>query len=408
MKVMSLLLRERGMSLAKVAILVGGPDWPTSVLMGLMGLPLPPMIMGTLPVICLVAPLSLSGSFMIQGTIAPFPALTNIALALSSLSQVGTFVAMLHYVEQVTQTNREALETMPYDLEVLELDRRSEEYAALYAELTAWASPEVPRVLRVLLCIGAASGIGACQMATLRGSNCFRDFSLYPDFNTQLRDNLGGHVSNLIMLPGYGVLGLALIAYICRFIFTQWASSLVRKRFKSGQRSKAASRKTTPEPANGQARAPNAPPNGLTNGAIAAAGGVAAGGAAEPSVAACGVPGGGRKLSQKSKPFWELQRDREAAAATSKAELPARAATAAAATVAVADSERADPSSASKDRPGRHHHRKERSNTDTTGSVGTSQGDGQSQRRRRTSSGLRSDCAPAAAVASASQGTLEA
>ena len=30
-KVMSLLLRERGMSLAKVAILVGGPDWPTSV-----------------------------------------------------------------------------------------------------------------------------------------------------------------------------------------------------------------------------------------------------------------------------------------------------------------------------------------------------------------------------------------
>ena len=175
MKVMSLLLRERGMSLAKVAILVGGPDWPTSVLMGLMGLPLPPMIMGTLPVICLVAPLSLSGSFMIQGTIAPFPALTNIALALSSLSQVGTFVAMLHYVEQVTQTNREALETMPYDLEVLELDRRSEEYAALYAELTAWASPEVPRVLRVLLCIGAASGIGACQMATLRGSNCFNE-----------------------------------------------------------------------------------------------------------------------------------------------------------------------------------------------------------------------------------------
>ena len=36
MKVMSLLLRERGMSLAKVAILVGGPDWPTSVTVGIL------------------------------------------------------------------------------------------------------------------------------------------------------------------------------------------------------------------------------------------------------------------------------------------------------------------------------------------------------------------------------------
>ena len=35
-KVMSLLLRERGMSLAKVAILVGGPDWPTSVTVGIL------------------------------------------------------------------------------------------------------------------------------------------------------------------------------------------------------------------------------------------------------------------------------------------------------------------------------------------------------------------------------------
>ena len=62
---------------------------------------------GQLPVIFLVAPLSLSGSFMIMGTEAPFPALTNIALALSSLSQVGAFVAMLHFVEQVPPGGRE-------------------------------------------------------------------------------------------------------------------------------------------------------------------------------------------------------------------------------------------------------------------------------------------------------------
>jgi hypothetical protein len=108
-----LMLQKPIYTKGKVATLVGGPDWPTSVMMGLMGLPVPPMIAGTLPVICLVAPLSLSGSFMIMGPVSPYPAFTNMALALSSLSQVGAFVAMLHYVEQITQTNREALEQLP-------------------------------------------------------------------------------------------------------------------------------------------------------------------------------------------------------------------------------------------------------------------------------------------------------
>ena len=70
-----------------------------------------------------------SGSFVVQerGSLA----LTNIALALSSFSQVGTFVAMLHYVEQITQSEREALELMPYDLEVLELDPERSPYKSI-------------------------------------------------------------------------------------------------------------------------------------------------------------------------------------------------------------------------------------------------------------------------------------
>ena len=44
-KTMKLILGKPGFGVAKVAILVGGPDWPTSVLCGIMGLPLAPVLL---------------------------------------------------------------------------------------------------------------------------------------------------------------------------------------------------------------------------------------------------------------------------------------------------------------------------------------------------------------------------
>ena len=45
------LTETHGMSVGKTMILVGGPDWPTSVLTGIIGCDLVPMIAGTVPVI---------------------------------------------------------------------------------------------------------------------------------------------------------------------------------------------------------------------------------------------------------------------------------------------------------------------------------------------------------------------
>ena len=46
-----------------VSILIGMPDWPTSVLCGIMGLPLIPILIGTLPILLLQAPTLLIGFF---------------------------------------------------------------------------------------------------------------------------------------------------------------------------------------------------------------------------------------------------------------------------------------------------------------------------------------------------------
>eukprot|EP00976_Prorocentrum_cordatum_P069852 1179713-Prorocentrum_minimum.AAC.1 len=46
----------RRITLPKVMILVGGPDWPTSVLTGILELNVFAMLLGSLPVMLLVVP----------------------------------------------------------------------------------------------------------------------------------------------------------------------------------------------------------------------------------------------------------------------------------------------------------------------------------------------------------------
>ena len=65
MRAINVMMRQPGMTRGKVATLAGGPDWPTSVLMGILGQRLAPMVLGTTPVILLVAPLTAAGAFMI-------------------------------------------------------------------------------------------------------------------------------------------------------------------------------------------------------------------------------------------------------------------------------------------------------------------------------------------------------
>ena len=44
-RAIEMILKRPGLNKAKVAILIGGPDWPTSVLTGILGLSLPQMLL---------------------------------------------------------------------------------------------------------------------------------------------------------------------------------------------------------------------------------------------------------------------------------------------------------------------------------------------------------------------------
>lgn len=68
-RAMRVVLSEKGFSANKVYVLVGGPDWPVSVLCGILGLDVLPMLIGSLPVATLVVPTALTGAFAYIGTL---------------------------------------------------------------------------------------------------------------------------------------------------------------------------------------------------------------------------------------------------------------------------------------------------------------------------------------------------
>ena len=242
MKVMGLLLRERGMSLAKVAILVGGPDWPTSVTVGILGLPLLPILFGTLPVFFLIAPTALYGSFLIVPESAgpAYASLANVLLASSTGLQMLALLSVGRFIEKATFKYAAELEGMEEDQAVVRLEAAELEQAQLYAEITHWRSKEIPRKMRAVLIAAAALMSLTCQVIFFGSSYCFRDFELKldPSFDEQVRTTLEGKVSNLVEYPGYAVVVCMCIAVALDQVFARWAARYVRQQVALGRKPK--------------------------------------------------------------------------------------------------------------------------------------------------------------------------
>lgn len=101
------ILRQRGLQLGKVAILVGGPDWPTSVTCGILRLNIPQMLLGTLPVyLASIAPQTLVGALLSKDSEGdPNASLWNIIKTVATgLAAVAQAAASLIAAYSITQT----------------------------------------------------------------------------------------------------------------------------------------------------------------------------------------------------------------------------------------------------------------------------------------------------------------
>src|SRR5690606_20034044 len=138
----------------KVTILVGGPDWPTSVISGVLRMKLASMLLGSLPVLFLIAPCVVAGAFLLKSNEGGFwsngsTIMLGVAFAVQSVALLGAF----HYIEEIATSKKEELEKWPNDEVVLAMDKLAAKRFRQRKHAGSWIF--LPKWLRSLVLIGA-------------------------------------------------------------------------------------------------------------------------------------------------------------------------------------------------------------------------------------------------------------
>ena len=280
-KAIRFILTQPGMSVGKVMILCGGPDWPTSVrrrhprplrrlrprhhqprlhpqvlrrlrqvFTGILGLNVWSMLYGSVPVVVIVGTSAMAGAFQYAKTKGgPYESLASVALVVGLLAQALFFMGALYYIEDVVQNQAESIRDIPDDEEVRQLDERIAQRAAARRREIAWR--RVPLWLRLLLLSGSVVGLLAGWFVTLRGGAAFSEFEITMDPDTVLclegtpeqpkgwgeavatpqNPNATGGLctSPLVRPPGIAACACFLYVFVCLGVWRWWVAKRTRE-----------------------------------------------------------------------------------------------------------------------------------------------------------------------------------
>lgn len=201
-------LMQPGLNPAKIAILCGGPDWPTSVLCGILRVPLAEAMIGTAPVIVLYLGFTvLAGAFQLKiggvcdskdeavnnlslspppspppsplastGTANYWEMWAAVVLGVAMVAMCCTSFAAVYFMENTIENKREEIDAYPDDEEVKAREQRLNERREVYADQTKWDN--LPWTSRCLLGGAAVFMTAACHTAGNFGSYCFATFTV--------------------------------------------------------------------------------------------------------------------------------------------------------------------------------------------------------------------------------------
>mmetsp|Transcript_44313 Transcript_44313/g.77770 ORF Transcript_44313/g.77770 Transcript_44313/m.77770 type:complete len:1232 (-) Transcript_44313:145-3840(-) len=216
-------LSKPGLSMGKVAILCGGPDWPTSVLAGILKLSVLQCELGTLPIIFFIAPFSLSGSFYLkrdEGEIwaragnLMFTATGFVCVLLWAIMAWAWQKEFDEKFEYVTQPMEKYIELDWSDYRLQEFKRSCD---------VTWQ--DVPCVLKVIYAGGGILLVLVCHMFWWNTDSCFGEFAVTDDIDSLVAYGPDG----LVKFNGAVGLGLFLLGLLGWFIFSRWRKRRIRK-----------------------------------------------------------------------------------------------------------------------------------------------------------------------------------
>lgn len=237
-RAMEQILKQRGLKIDKVAILVAGPDWPTSVLCGILRMNVPAMLLGTLPVILVsIIPQVLVGALLTYQDDSSGGIMGMISSAVTLAAAVVQALAMFYFTYRIMKVVDEDGEKLAQEREehkaVAELTRKEQDYVQALREVSEWKRMKLFQKAIVLLssaCILVASFVFIADYS-VKEKFCFRGFEITSSIGNPIaQGGLDGNALNLVIVPmGWASLGLALLGFIMHIFVNKWLARDARR-----------------------------------------------------------------------------------------------------------------------------------------------------------------------------------
>jgi len=236
MRAAAIVLTEPGLTVPKVAVLVGGPDWPTAVICSMLKVSVCSMLIGISPVMFLIVPVVLAASYTLEASVAEkegkeelvalYSRVSTIMMAASAVGQLGSMVVAGMYLQATKKEHEEAFnDEREEDRDVLDAVRLEEDIAEKYLQQTAWDL--MPCWLKFLLFMGSFAVCGMMHIVMAYFTTPFHKFSL----TDSVCDPKGLRCNplNVVLPPGWGALGLLAFASLCQASCSIWCKSTAAK-----------------------------------------------------------------------------------------------------------------------------------------------------------------------------------
>ncbi len=246
-RAMEQILNQRGLKIDKVAILVAGPDWPTSVLCGILRLHVPSMLLGTLPVILVsIIPQCLVGALLTFQDSSSSGIMSIISSSVTLAAAVVQALAMFFFTYRIMKVVDEDGEKLAQEREehraVAELTRKEQDYVQALKEVAEWKRLSLPQKVTVLVssfCILLASFVFMADYS-VSTKFCFRSFEITSQISADfVQGGLDGSVLNLVIEPvGWIALGLSVIGTVFHVLINKWLACNARHNLVTGASSK--------------------------------------------------------------------------------------------------------------------------------------------------------------------------
>jgi len=221
MKALRVQLSQPGVTLPKACMLCGGPDWPTSVLCGILRLNCCQMVVGLTPMWTMTIPSTLVGAFMTRTEPAALSNMVTFMAAIVIFVQGLFITGCVVYVRAAQTTYAKDIAAIPDDEEVKKYDARAKSIKEVRDRIIAYE--DLPRWARWTLTSGTVLIVLTCYVLMLQPSRLFKPFSLTDCLDLLSESPYDTFIAGT-SAPGLVALVSLLYSLVCYYLFSRWAS----------------------------------------------------------------------------------------------------------------------------------------------------------------------------------------